>query len=399
MKTYLMKAFYLTLSFSLLMLSGCSDVEKPLLYKVEQQNFAIIIPAKGAFFSAQATVINTPATGGMGKTIAWLAPEYSLVKQGQVIVKFDGEAMQVASKDKSNELAMVEQDYNEKNGGLAQQQNAINEDIDLTAKEQNFAEKFSINDIRIRSKLKILESMQNSEYLQTKADYLAWSNSKFSNRAEGERSLILIKQKQLQNKLDQLYSNLAQLEIKAPHDGLLVYVSNWRNEKPRAGQMMWPGRKIAQLPDINQMQIKLQVAEAEALGLAAKQRVNFHLNAQAEHTFTGIVLSVAPFPQSIKRGDPLKYFEVIVKLDEQQKIFLPGKKVNAEITVAANRKALIIPRQSVFTKNNKTFVYVYQQGKFKKVDVVIGKSSLSHVEIVSGLNVGQEISLYNEENS
>ena len=395
-----MKTFSLILSFcTFFILCACSDVEKPLLYKVSEQNFSIVIPAKGEFFSVKATVINTPAIGGMGKTIAWLAPEYSFVKKGQVIVKFDGEAMSVASEKKHNELSMTQQDFNEKNGGLAQQQNAIDEDINLTDKEKIFAEKFSINDIRIRSKLKILESMQNSEYLTTKAQYLAWSSSKFANRAEGERSLILIKQKQLQNKLDQLNSNLSQLEIKAPHDGLLVYETVGRNEKPRAGQMMWPGRKIAQLPDVSQMQLKLQVAEAEALGLSAKQNVNFHLNSQANKTFTGTVISVAPFPKSIRRGDPLKYFEVIVKLKNQQDLFLPGKKANAEIIVAANRKAVIIPRQSIFTENNKTFVYVYQQGIFKKVDVVLGESSLSHIEIIKGLNVGQEISLYNEDNS
>jgi multidrug efflux pump subunit AcrA (membrane-fusion protein) len=399
MKSYITRIIGLILTLSLFMLSACSDVEKPLLYKVDEQNFAIIIPAKGELYSAQATIINTPATGGMGKTIAWLAPEYSMVKKGQVIVKFDGESLRVASAEKNNELSINQQDFNEKNGGLAQQQNAINEDIDLTVKEKRFAEQFSINDIRIRSKLKILESMQNSEYLQTKADYLAWSNSKFANRAEGERSLILIKQRQLQSKLDQLSSNLAQLEIKAPHDGLLVYAMNWRKEKPRSGQMMWPGQKIAQLPDVSKMQLKLQVAESEALGLAKKQLVKFHLNAQAGRTFTGTIISVAPFPQTIKRGDPVKYFEVIVKLDDQQKFFLPSKKVNAEIIVEKDRKALIVPRQSVFTKNNKTFVYVYQQDKFKKVDVVLGKSSLSHVEIIFGLNLGQEISFYNEESS
>jgi len=42
----LFKQLFTLLSFSVL-ISGCSEVEKPLLYKVKEQEFSIIIPAKG----------------------------------------------------------------------------------------------------------------------------------------------------------------------------------------------------------------------------------------------------------------------------------------------------------------------------------------------------------------
>ncbi|MGL1957029.1 MAG: efflux RND transporter periplasmic adaptor subunit [Colwellia sp.] len=386
----------LSRSFAILiilgLLLGCDDVEKPLLYKVNEQDFDIIIPAKGELFAAKATTINAPS-GRRSKNIAWLAPEYSLVKKDQVIARLDGEALEVASKKRQNEIAINEQDFNEKNGDLSQQQNAINEDIGLVDKEKIFAQQFSIDDIRIRSKLDILDSMQNTEYLQTKQQYLSWKNDSFTNTANGERDIISMKQSQIQNKLDQLNANLAQLEIKAPHDGLLTYTANWRGEKPKEGQTLWPGQKIAEIPDISKMQIKLQVVETEAIGLATKQKVSFYLNSTYNKKFAGTVANVALFPQTIKRGDPLKYFEVVVDINEQQDIFSPGKKVTAEIEVRQAHKKLIVPLQSIFTKNNKAYAYVYQQGDFHKTEVSLGATSLSHAVITSGLVSGQEISL------
>ena len=391
-----------TIFSTLLALSGCNDTTKPLLYQVQEQDFAIIIPAKGELEAAKATIINTPTTGRFGKAISWLAPEYSLVKAGQVIVKFDGEEMRIKSQKRRNEIASNQQDINNKNGQLAQQQDNMSEDISLVGKEKIFADKFTINDIRILSKLEILDSLQNSEYLLTKEQYLTWTQDKFTNKADGERALVSMKLQQVEAKLQRLTENLAQLEIKAPHDGLLVYSRNWGGEKPRVGEMMWPGQKIAELPNINQMQLKLQIAESEAINLLTEQKVTFSLSSNTEQYFTGKVISVAPFAKTIEKGNPLKFFEVKVAIDKQHEMFSPGKKVIANIEVQAISKKLVVPLQSVFSENNQSHVYLYQQKnelaqQYKKLPVTLGVSSLSHIEILSGLSAGQEISLSNQE--
>ena len=390
------------------LLSACSETKKPLLYQLQEQDFAIIIPAKGELMAAKATVINTPTAGRFGKAISWLAPEYSLVKAGQVIAKFDGETMRIKSAERRNEIASTQQDAEKKNGQLTQQQESMNEDIGLISKEKTFADKFSIDDIRVLSKLDILDSMQNSEYLNSKGQYLNWTNDKFFNKAEGERALITMKLAQIESKLQQLTDNLVQLEIKAPHDGLLVYTANWRGEKPRVGEMMWPGMQIAKLPNINEMQLKLHVAESEAINLLTEQKVSFHLNAMTEEIFTGKIASVSPFAQTLTKGNPLKFFELIVNLDNQQKGFSPGKKVLAYIEVQAPSKKLVVPLQSVFSENNQSHVYLYnpenkkknneKNDDFQQVAVTLGVNSLSHIEITSGLTAGQEIALSYQEN-
>jgi len=242
--------------------------------------------------------------------------------------------------------------------------------------------------------------LQNTAYLGSKQEYLHWKNDSFSDSSAGDMGLLEMKLKQKQDKLTQLAASLNQLEIKAPHDGLLAYKANWRGEKPRAGQSVWPGQKIAELPNIKEMKAKLFVIESEAIELAEGKEVNLYLFAHVDKPFIGKIASVAPFPKSIKRGNPQKYFEVEVTLEQQNtKLFVPGRKLQAQILIEKAQDKLVVPLQSVFTKENSSYVYLFENNEFKMTQVTLGQANLSHVEIVSGLKAGQQISLTDQEHS
>ena len=379
--------------------SGCSSEKRePLLFHIVAQDLIVTVPAKGELFSAKATVINAPMTRRGMQNIAWLAPEFSLVKKGEVIARFDGEAMTKESNEKQLDLNINLQEIIEKDGLLNLQLEEINKDIGLISKEANFAKNFTIEDERIRAKIEILEELQNTEFLLAKEEYLHWKNDSFSESSAGEMGLLTMKKEQSESKIQILQESLALLEVLAPHDGLLTYQADWRGEKPLVGKGIWPGRKFAELPDISEMKVKLFVFENEAINLAVDKKVSFELNAHSELTFNGAVESVAQFPQSIKRGDPQKYFEVIVALEQQQsKLFVPGRKLEAKIHITKKEDQILIPLQSVFTNENQSYVYVYQNGVYVQAKVTLGQVSLSHVEVVEGLQVGQKILLMPED--
>ncbi|WP_281558551.1 efflux RND transporter periplasmic adaptor subunit [Thalassomonas sp. RHCl1] len=376
-------------------LTGCGQSSKSdNLYQVHKQNFEIKVPAEGELFAARATVISAPMGGRGPQNLAWLAPEYSQVKAGDIIARFDGEAMQRESKEKTNDMSITEQDIIEKSAALNQELSAINQDIGVVFQEKGFAEQFSIDDIRIRSKLEILDSLQNTVFLGAKQHYLKWKKDSFEQSSQGDIGLLEMKRSQQSSKISQLGESLSRLEIKAPHDGLLTYKTNWRGEKPRAGKSLWPGQKIAELPDVSEMKAKLFVFEHEAIDLAAGQEVELVLNAFGDKPFAGVVESVAPFPASIKRGDPQKYFEVVVSLNQQQAdLFVPGRKLSASITVTPSADKMIVPLQSVFIEDNKPYVYLFSQGAYQRRNITLGQSSLSHVEVLSGLEPSQKIAL------
>ncbi len=46
---------------------------------------------------------------------------------------------------------------------------------------------------------------------------------------------------------------ILKMDLKAPQDGIVVYRSNWRDEKKKVGDSVWFGEVVLSLPDLAEM--------------------------------------------------------------------------------------------------------------------------------------------------
>ncbi len=385
-------------TLGLVVMAGCSEpaLQVP-VYQVAPDTLVHKIHTEGELFAVNSVTISAPRNVQGPRFIASLAREYSRVEPGDVVVTFDATQLERSQRKANSSLSSVQADEQQK---LAEQQNeqtALGLDQNLIAQEFNFADRFSIDDVQIRSKLEILDSMQNKEYLGEKKQYLGWQEQSFSQRSSGELELLQLQRGQQQSLLEQAESGLAALEVKAPHAGILLFDTNWRGEKPEVGGMVFPGSKIGSIPDLSLQHLKLQVVEQEAIGLAAGQRVTFYLAAWPDKVLNGSIVSVAAVAQSRERRDPRKYIEVIVAPEQQDPNFMPGIKVIATLWVNEKPEILKVPLQAIFSEQQQLYVYKRNGSSFVKQPISIGSKSLSHAEISTGINAGDEIALINPE--
>ena len=64
---------------------------------------------------------------------------------------------------------------------------------------------------------------------------------------------------------------LADMQIVAPHDGILVLRRNWRGQMPKLGDQLWPGQQVAEIPLLDTMEVEVFVLEVDGSGLVEKQ--------------------------------------------------------------------------------------------------------------------------------
>lgn len=391
---------YLAIVVSVILLTAClkpDDVAAELTFTLQKAPFKNYVEAKGELIAANETVISTPASSRGPQTLAWLMPEYSQVKKGEVIARFDGRVMTKQKRESDFSNQKVSQDLSGKNTEIDTRRKHLGFDMEIVEEEKQFAENFSIDDDRIISKLEILEQAQKVDYLNAKTAYFNWQSDQFNSSAQGELDLLNMQSQQHQSKINMLDGNLSSLEVVAPHDGLLTHSVDWHGEKPRAGQTLWPGQKIAGLPDTSVMQIKLFVKEREAINLKQDQAIEFSLISTPNKTFSGKISKLAPFPKSIKRQDPQKYYEITASIDEQGDYLRPGLKVVANIVADQPAEKLIVPKFSVFADEEGAYVQLKTASGYSKAPVTLGASNLSHVEIVKGLSKGDVIALVEQE--
>lgn len=374
-------------------LLACGDTPQSTvpLYQVKSQEFAVIIPADGELEAAQAERINTPGRRPM--TIDWLAEENSWVTKGQVVARFDSEQLVLDSREEELEMMLLDMDMRKQNAEENQQQNELNSEKVLVGKEFTFVDAFAIDDLRLYSKLEIIDTLSNRDYLAAKEEFIEWKESSIGERNQSALEVLDIRKDGHQAKYQQHQSALAQLEVLAPYDGMLVYEKNWRGEKASVGQTVFPGSTIAKIPNLEKMQAKLYVLDKNAINLKVGQRVNVSLDAYPDEKLTGEVLSVSGFSRTIKRGNPTKYFELVVSIEQQFDSLQPGAKVTASISVNQAESKTVIPLQAIFNQKSENYVYLKDGQKFERRMVKTADKNLYFVEIIEGLEPGDTIAL------
>ncbi|MCJ8268876.1 MAG: efflux RND transporter periplasmic adaptor subunit, partial [Psychrosphaera sp.] len=293
-------------------LSGCSDNSKSLSMTVEVKLnvLSIEVPAKGEVVAANSTVMSVPGSARGPQTVSWLMPENSLVKKGDVVARFDGETFLTQRDTTRLDLNSADLETGNKSRGIASEKADIKSDTVVVDKEIVFSDQFNIEDITVYSKNDIIDALDNREYLSAQKGFLSWKLDNFSLSSGSEMELMSLKAQQYQTKLDQYELALTQLEVFAPHDGIVIYEQNWRGEKPRIGQSLWPGTKLAKLPDLSVLQAKLFVLESEAASIEVGNKVNIRLDTQPDVVFVGKVVKKANIAKTIRSGNPVKYFEL-----------------------------------------------------------------------------------------
>jgi HlyD family secretion protein len=376
-----------------LFLVACSEpsLSTVPLYKVELKGFAVHIPAVGELEAAQAERINTPGRRPM--IIGWLAQENSWVTKGQVVARFDSEQLLLDSREEELQMMLLDMDMRQQNANQSQQQNELNSEKILVGKEFKFVDTFAIDDLRLYSKIEIIDTLSNRDYLGAKEEFIEWKESSIDDRNQSALAVLDIRKDGHQAKFQQHQSALAQLEVLAPYAGMLVYERNWRGEKASVGQTVFPGSTIAKIPNLEKMQAKLYVLDKNAINLKVAQKVNLTLDAYPDTDLSGEVLSVSGFSRTIKRGNPTKYFELMVSLDDQSSTLQPGAKVSATVSVANSEDKIVIPLQAIFNEKSESYVYIKNGQNFSKRAVKTATKNLFFVEIIEGLTAGDSIAL------
>ena len=367
---------------------------------IQKTNFDIRIPGVGELEAAKSTNISMPSSVFETLVIEWLAEENTYVKKGEAVVRFDAIKFKHLSGQEQFQIDKSIIGYRTKQKILNNEQGEIKSEKKLVVEELDIADHYSIDDLQVYSRNEIIDAMRNKKYLEAKWDYTNWREISHDEKSQSELELLRLIQGQHTAKFDMYNSTLKQLEIKAPHDGLFVLNKNWRGEKSRVGDAVWPGSKIAKLPDLTKLQAKIYVLESEAAGLKLGQRVDLTLDAYPEQKFNGEIAQIDSIAKPRENDSPVKYFEVIVSIDVNNKDYWrPGNQLQATIIVAELKQVISIPSQSLFMQAGKFYVRMAEGDEGIDREVKIGKRNMAKTQIVDGLEVGEKILLLGNGNT
>lgn len=193
--------------------------------------------------------------------------------------------------------------------------------------------------------------------------------------------------KRNQASLDTAKTNLDYTRIVAPMAGEVTQITTLQGQTVIAAQQ---APNILTLADMSTMLVKAQVSEADVIHLHPGQKAWFTVLGDPQTRYEGTLKDVLPTPEKV--NDAIFYyarFEVpnpkgILRLDMTAQVHIQLTDVKNVLTIPLS--ALGDP-----IGNNRYNVRLLRNGETREREVVIGARNDTDVEIVKGLEEGDEV--------
>jgi HlyD family secretion protein len=363
--------------------------------KVKKGPFEIAIPAVGELQAAKSTpIVVSPESRFSLLTIGWLAPEYSMVKSGDVVIRLASTELPNMLRSERAELAKIDLEIAQKEKQLEKEKNDLTGQISVTAVQRELADVYAARDETIFPRNKIIEDAIDLNYQTIRERHFEDQRAQLEKRTKAELQLLQSKARAHQVKITQIQNQLDNLDIRAPHDGMLIINKRWNGEKYHVGMNAYSGMKLAALPDLSVMEAKLFVLESEASGLKENLPVSMNLDYEPGRVFTGKIAGLDTIAKPLSEDSPLKYFETRVALDATDpRLMKPGVQIKATIFVERLADVIAVPNQALVYEQDKPFVMVRRGSRVQNRPVETGARSLTLTVVTKGLAAGEVILL------
>jgi HlyD family secretion protein len=362
---------------------------------VRKGTFEILIPAFGELQAAKSTAIAVPPESRFSlQTIAWMAPDYSMAKSGEVVIRLASTELADLLRTEQAEMAKLNLEIAQKEKQLEKEKTDLTGQIAVTGIQRELADVYAARDETIFPRNKIIEDAVDLNYQTIREEHFQRKRGQLEKRITAELQLLQSKVRAREVRIKQFQDQLNNLELRAPHDGMIIIGKTWNGEKYRVGMYAYPGMKLGSLPDLSVMEAKLYVLESEASGLKEGLPVSLTLDYEPGRVFTGKVVGIDTIAKPLSEQSPLKYFEVKASLDvTDPQLMKPGVQVKASIFVERLTGVIAVPNQALVFEQDKAFAMVKNGSRVQKRPVEIGTRSLTLTVVTDGLKEGEEILL------
>jgi HlyD family secretion protein len=220
----------------------------------------------------------------------------------------------------------------------------------------------------------------------------SWTNLSSTQSAESQIAITRksIDQAETQLQLSEIGLELAKMDLDdgtvyAPYDGIVTSSSYSEGD--------YAGLGVPVISVISSdFVVKSEINETDVINLEVGQDAEITLDAYYEHKFNGKIINISPVSTNV--GGVVS-FEIIIEIEsENGPEILYGMSASLTITTAISKDVLYVPIQYVYEEDGITYVDVLtQDGETIKTEVTTGTSNYDYIEIESGLNEGDTVTV------
>ncbi|MCL3780053.1 HlyD family efflux transporter periplasmic adaptor subunit [Prolixibacteraceae bacterium JC049] len=382
------------------MLTGSKNTK---VYTVKKTDFKAEIVCKGEIHGSKATMITIPSELLYRRLYIWqykiedLVPEGTLLKKGDFVARLASNELGQRMQNNMQELGKVQADFNNAKLDSAIQLTKRREEI------QNFN-----YDLEYK-KIELEQSKYESPAFQRKTKI---AYNKLLRRFDKMKRDYLRKQIQLKIRTGRLEMRLKECQemqqriqaaqractVKATENGMAIYPRLWGERKLKVGDEVqrW-NPNIMSLPDLSELNSEIFIKEIDIAKISKGDSVSIKVDALPDEEYRGVVYSIANIGQQ-QASSGEKVFKVLVRLNQADDALKPNMSTMNHILFDKAEEAITVPREAIFKKESKHYVFLKDKGEIFKHHVEVGAENDTDVLVKEGIKEGDKVLLYQPEN-
>lgn len=348
--------------------------------KVETGNVDVSISASGVLSPVYEQIITAPINT---KIIEVYAKTGDFVKEGSPLLMLDLQSAQTNYNNMVDKVKMKSYELEQ----LRLSNNTFLSDIKMKIKVADIEynrmlvetgnEKFldSIGS-GTTDKVKEVQFMCKSKELglqQLRTQYENESKERVAGYKIKELELSILKKE-----LNEMKRTLNDAQIRAPRSATITFISN------QIGAQVAQGSQVAIIADLKHYKINGEVSEMYANRVRVGNGVRVRING---NDYNGLVSNIEPTAKNGVAG-------FSVQLDNDSlALFRPGLKTDVYISDGVKENAMRIRNASFYKEPGSYMLYVRNGDELELRQVELGVSNYDYVEVVRGLQVGEQVVL------
>jgi HlyD family secretion protein len=374
---------------------------------VQRSDLQIQVVTTGDLRAIQTVGLAAPPIAGGNLQIIHLLKTGTPVKAGDVIVEFDPSEQEYNLAQNRSDSQQAEQEIVK-----AKDDASVQAAQDKTALlKAQFAVRQAELDVSKSEIVSVIDAKKNQLTLDESKRALAQLQQDIQSHTASNQATIAVDEEK-SHKADlamkQAQQNIDNMRVKSPIAGLVVVRENEDSTgglffggmslpEYQEGDQVNPGNVVAQVIDINQMEIGAKVNESGRGNVKAGETVQVSVDALPGGTLEGKVKDVAGMSGGdIFDSDSQHKFDVTIDLVHPDDRLRPGFSTHLVILGDRLANALSIPRQAVFEKEGKPVAYVKTGNRFEPREIKI-RNVTEGLAVIDGLQEGTQVALVNPE--
>jgi multidrug resistance efflux pump len=368
------------------------------------------IYANGELRSVQSAMVVAPPVGGTLQIIH-IVKTGTLVAAGDVVIEFDPVEQEYNLEQSRSQLDEADQQIKKLQADIAVRVAA--DKVSLLVAQ--FGVRRAELQVKGNDLLGTIEARKNVLNLEEARRRLEQTERDIKSRASSNQADLAVQavsRARAMMGMKMAQQNIDNMILRAPMDGIVVVAQNLMAlysgggimissgmDVPdyREGDQTSPGAMLAQIRNVEQMEITSKVSETDRGSLEPGQPVQIKVDALLLADFAGKIKSLAGMASASSQTvsdlfSSARSFDASFELDSKGVRMTPGVSARVMISGKKVNDALSLPRQALFTKEGKQIVYVKRAEDWEAREIQIKYLTESRA-VIDGLAEGTEVAL------